>query len=137
MKKTIIFVCCLLIGFSVAAFGESWHTANSVSVAWDEVTTNDAGDPIDPTEISYKVFLANSVTDPDHANPVEIGTTTDVSYLVTLNVEGKFHVGVSAVRTVGGEVVAESSITWSNDPAYDFGIQYFLPPSSPGGLRPQ
>lgn len=137
MKKILLISAAIFMLAVGIAFAENWHTANQFTVAWDAVTTNTSGQTIDPAEISYKVYIANAITDPDHANPVEVGTTAATEYAVTLGVEGKYHVGVNAVRTVGGEVVAESAISWSNAPEYDFGIQYFEPPSAPGGLRPK
>jgi len=142
MKK-ILFVT-LIIFFSAAGFvfAQNWHTANSVQIAWNEVTTNESGDQIDPAEVSYVVYMSNATTDPEKANPVEVDQSTNTVSTITLNTEGKYFVGVKAIRTVGGEVVAESAIAWSDNPLYvgaanEFGVQYFLPPAAPTGLRPQ
>jgi hypothetical protein len=143
MKKKIIiawiFVLCFIWGVALA---QTFFTANQSSIEWDAVTTNASGDPIDPAQISYKIYLANANTDPEKANPVEVGTATAPSATITLNTEGKYFVGVSTVRTVGGEVVGESEIAWSDDAASvpaggEFGVQFYEPPSKPGGIRPQ
>jgi len=67
--------------------------------------------------------------------PAELGTTAETQYLITLGTEGKYFFGVKAVRTVEGEIVGESVIVWSSDADYDFGLQYFAAPASPGGLK--
>ena len=67
--------------------------------------------------------------------PAELGTTAETQYLITLGTEGKYFFGIKAVRTVEGEIVGESVIVWSSDADYDFGLQYFAAPASPGGLK--
>ena len=104
-------------------------------MAWDAVTTNVDGGAIPAGEISYTVYLYNAVTDPNHTNPAELGTTAEPQYLITLGTEGKYFFGVKAVRTVAGEIVGESAIIWSSAPEYDFGLQYFAAPANPGGLK--
>jgi hypothetical protein len=75
------------------------------------------------------VFLKNAVTGGD---PVEIGSTDQTQYTVTLNTEGKFFVCVSAILSdADGNVLGESAINCTDDPANcangeDFGIQFFI-----------
>jgi hypothetical protein len=55
-----------------------------------------------------------------------------------MNVEGRYFLGVKAVRTVDGSVVSESAISWSDDAAATnsnpFGVQFYKVPNPPGGL---
>ena len=135
MKKLFLILLVSIIAFTGVALAQTWYTANQKTVARDAVTTKANGSPVPAGEISYTVYLYNAVTDPTHANPVEIGTTSQTQYLVTLGTEGKYFFGVKSVRTVDGEIVGESAIVWSSDPAYDFGLQYFAAPADPGGLK--
>lgn len=57
---------------------------------------------------------------------------TALQSLVTFAAEGFYDIGIKAQRVVGGQVVSESVIAWSNDPSVaqggnDFGVQYYLP----------
>jgi hypothetical protein len=127
----IIMLVLLIAGLASA---QTWHTANQQTVAWDAVTEKTDGTPLDPAEVSYRVYMYNAVSDPNHAAPVKLGDTAETQYLITLGVEGKYFVGVSTIRTVDGEEI-ESEIAWSSDPAYDFGIRYYLAGKKPGGLN--
>ena len=131
-----------LFGLVFAQTSTNWVTANQKVVGWDAVTTNVEGDPI-PAEdtVTYTAYLANAITDPNKSNPVEIGENiTDPQFTVTLNVEGKFYFGVKSVRkSSDGEIVGESDVVWSDDPAVvdnnaTFGIRHYLPPAAPSGL---
>ena len=124
----------IFIFVSTVAWGQTWHTANQATVGWDAVTTLENGNPVSPNEVSYTVYLYNAVTDPDHLNPVEVGSTQDTEYLITLAVEGRYFFGVKSVRTVNSEKVSKSAITWSSLSEYDFGLQFYLAPSEPKGL---
>ena len=135
MKKIL---ALLIIVFATAANAQTpqtWHTANQSTVAWDAVETNENGDPVLPAEISYVVYLCNAVTDINCTNPAEVASTTETQQLITINTEGKYFVGVKAVRAVDGEIVGESVIAWSNDLAYNWGLQYYAAPAVPSGLR--
>lgn len=133
----------LMIG--VAAFALTWHTANQSTVAWDPVTTLGNGDPIPAgTHVEYVVYLANSVTDPNKQNPVEVWRGPETMATITLNREGSYFVGVRGIRvqTDTSTDLNQSIIGWSDDPAVvangeTFGINYFYPPSAATGLRPQ
>lgn len=127
----LLFMATIVPGALVA---QTWHTANQTTIAWDAVTSNVNGGPVAPGEISYVVYVYNAIEDPTHANPIELGPTVDTTYLVTLTTEGRYFFGIKTVRTVDGDVVGESTITWSSDAAYDVGIQYFLAPAAAGGL---
>ena len=121
-----------------AAYGQTWHTANQATMAWDAVTQLSNGDPIPVGDIvKYKVWLKNAVAGGD---PTELGEIAELEYTITLNTEGKYFVGVSALRYSKDNVLLnESAISWSDmaecTAAGPFGIQYFLPLKFPIGLR--
>jgi len=133
----ILILSFLVLNCPQLAHAAEWHTANQVTIAWDEVSVNVDGTPVSPNEVSYKVWIYNALTDPNHENPIELGQTSDLSYLITLNVEGRYFPGVQTIRTVDGEQVAESAIIWASDPLYDWGLQYFVPMPAPEGFRKQ
>jgi len=69
---------------------------------------------------------------PFDGNPITV-----LQSLVTFAAKGFYDIGIKAQRVVGGQVVSESVIAWSNDPLVaqggnDFGVQYYL---SPTGIR--
>lgn len=141
MKKKLLVLFILPVLFLLIT-GLTWKTANQVTVGWDAVTENSNGDPIDPalTEIVYNVYLQNSITGGD---PVQVATAISATEeTITLNAEGSFYVGISSQRKLvdTGELLEESTISWSNDPTVcqngeDFGIRYFLPSAAPINLR--
>jgi len=131
----------LFLILSVAA-AQEWVTTNQVTISWDAVTTLANGDPIPENNlIEYTVYLVNAVSDPDKEHPIEVGTVNDTECTVALAEEGRYFVGAKTIRKLAdGTVVNESVIGWSDDPAiaYEgkpFGLQYFLPPEAPTGLR--
>jgi hypothetical protein len=149
MKKLLVALVALLTIALAAtpAAALQWHTANQATVAWDAVTADADGDPIPAGfEVRYKVFLVNSVTDPDKTNPSEIspaGGVTTLEHTFTLGAKGMYFVGAKAfmVEISSGEEVAESNQIWSDVPAdcqggQDFGIRYFANLGNFGGLRP-
>ena len=138
MKKLIIIALILSVAFAVGAV--EWRTANQTTIGWDAVTLLDDGSALPAgTTIQYRVYMSNSITDPTKANPVTLTTTDQLEYTITLNAEGKFYVGVSAVRFDGTEEVDESAINWSDvngemtpDP---FGLRFYKPLPAPKNLR--
>ena len=141
MKNILLVAVSLLLLFSAGSVlaDTTWHTANQKLVGWDASLGSEVTPQIPQAQISYRVFLANALTDPNKANPAKIGETAETQFLITLNTPGKFVVGVSAINTVDGEVVGESPIAWS-DVAADvlngevWGLQYFPAPKKVGGL---
>ncbi len=91
--------------------------------------------------IEYRVYLANALTDPDKTNPTEIGITVETTYVITLNTEGKFFVGLQTLRMISDRTfITESVIGWSDDPEIVkdgaiFGLRYFVPPLPPTNVR--
>jgi hypothetical protein len=129
MKKLVLVAALVLV--AGLAFAQQWHTANQATVKWDSV-----GDGI-----VYDVWLVDSKTDPDKTNPAVIGTDVDATtFLITLNVEGRYFAGVQAKRYVDGELVGVSEMSWSDDPLVcldgnTFGLRYFIPPGQAKKLR--
>lgn len=113
-----------------------WQTADSYKFAWDPVTKTVDNMPIDPTKVEYIVYIA----DEQRQNPILKYRGTGTSTTITFDQEGKFLLGVKAVRVENGNDVAESAIQWSDDPAaaqggVTFGVIYYAAPEAPGGLR--
>ena len=142
MTKKVLFITLFIFVCTVGiVFAQIWYTANEKTVAWDEVTTNKAGEPLpDGVVIKYVIYLANAETDLNKTNPVEIGSTSNLEYTVILNTEGQYFIGVRAQRMSSDEQVLSSSpIGWSDLPEIVaggeiFGIQYFYPLPSPINL---
>ena len=136
MKKILlaIVLSLLLIGPAIA---QEWYTANQITVAWD-ASDGSTVDPVIPqNEISYYVYLSNFMTDQNKENPTRIGETGETQFVITLADSGQYMVGVSAIRTVEGEVVGESEITWSDTSDPPFGIRFYGAPPAPTSLRIQ
>jgi len=145
MKKALaitIFIISFFIAYNVSAL--TWTTADSVQIAWEVPTTLSDGSEIPADDlIKTKVWISSLMDKSDKAE-VEIlpGGTTE--YTLTLVDEGRYYVGVQALRytvdTDGNEsFVSESVIAWSDDlnavaNEETFGIVYFLSPSMPTGL---
>jgi hypothetical protein len=140
MKKLFLLASLLvsIVAISVPVMAVDFITANQATVAWDPVTKSvDGTVTFAAGEITYSVYLANAITDPNKANPSKVRTIPETQTTLTLNTEGKYFVGVSAVRTVAGSLIGESAITWSDQSTPAFGIQFFVIPGPPTGLRPQ
>ena len=65
---------------------------------------------------------------------------TALQSLVAFAAEGFYDIGMKALRVVGGQVVPESTVAWSNDPLVaqggnDFGVQYYFSPTGIRNLR--
>lgn len=132
MKRALSLI--FVLALSVFMFGFDWHTANQTTVGWNAVEVSTG-------TVEYVVYLANAVTDPDKANPVEVGKTAELQHTVTLNTDGRYFIGVQSTTVVDGETVAKAqAVSWSDDPAVTqdgviFGVQYFKVPAVTG-LRP-
>lgn len=142
VKKMLVFLTILLIGFVSNAMADiSWRTANQMTIGWDAVTTIDDGTAIpEGSTIEYKIFLSNAMTDPGKTNPVQIAQITGNEYTVTLNIEGRYVVGIQTIRKIGNEIVSESIMSWSDmidvtENGVAFGAQYFKNPANAKGLK--
>ena len=138
MKKVALVTLAILM-WSGVALGQEWHTANQVTLGWDAVTQLVDGTAIPEGEIvKYKVWIKNAITGGD---PVELVETTDLEFTLTIGSEGKYFLGVQALRyqSDGETLIGESIICWSDVPEccggnIAFGVQFFNLPASPGGL---
>lgn len=126
LAALVALILAILIGSSAHAL--DWHTANQVTFAWEVNATAEV-----QGELTYEVFQAA----PGRADPVSLGTTDAPSMVVTLTEEGQFVLGVQTIRTVDGQEVSRSPVSWSDDPAQaaaPFGVMYYRAPR-PTGLR--
>jgi hypothetical protein len=130
LSKFSVILLALSLAFSTVALCQEWYVANQITIGWDAVTEMEDGQAIPETDIvEYKVYLANTVTDPDKTNPAIIGVAAECTYIVTLNIEGQYFVGLQTLRMKADRTaIAESVIGWSDDPAIAangtiFGVQ--------------
>ncbi|MBV6343790.1 hypothetical protein [Candidatus Magnetobacterium casense] len=133
MKKILLVLVCLFLMVGVAN-AQSWITANQATVGWDAVAPVATGDVI-----KYQVYTRVGTS--GAGSPVG-GEITATQTAITFNVEGRYFVGVKAIRYPLGETVGIPSVTtsWSNDAsvcaaAGPFGIVYFAAPPVVQGLR--
>lgn len=139
-KFGVIFLV-LFLSFIAVTFGQEWHVTNQITVSWDAVTELEEGIPVSEGDvIEYKVYLSNAISDPDKITPIELGTTADTFYVITLVDEGQYFVGLQTTRKLVAGHTTKSIIGWTDDPAIcsdgdTFGVRYFLSPLNPTGLR--
>lgn len=141
MKRLIVVLAIALLFVCSTVGAVEWKKTNQATVAWDAVTTLVDGSAIPAGDVlKYRVYLANAQTDPDKANPALLGETDQLEYLITLNTEGRYWVGVQTVRYDSAGVELEvSTINWSDvNGEYTpnpFGIFHHLPPGQVKNLR--
>ena len=119
-KKTFLFLFILMALFISVVNAQEWHTTNQITISWDAITEMSHGIAIPEADIiEYKIYLANAINDPDKANTMEIGTTGDISYVITLVDDGQYLVGFKTMRKVRSTevVIIQSVIGWTDDPA--------------------
>jgi hypothetical protein len=124
----LIIIFVLLLAAPAVALDE--FVANEKTVGWDSVA------PIQPTDtIAYNIYTKNLATD----EIVFIETVPDLQKTIQFNVEGKFTVGISTVRTVADGEVIESIINWSNvngvSTPNPFIIKWYVPIDPPPNLH--
>lgn len=135
MKIFLRYALCamlfVLLFTATQAVAQTWKPTNQVTVAWDAVTVTSG-------TVSYNIYIRPEAGGtPTLTNP-KVATTQAT---VTFTTEGRYYLGVSAIRTVGGVDVESSTVSWSSDPSVTFqgatfGVQYLVPPSAPVGIRP-
>lgn len=140
MKKLIAFMAIGLILLASFTFADvsNWKTTNQLTVAWDAVTTLDDGTAIPANySISYRIYtaLGNS-----SATPIPGAVTNSTQATVTFATEGKYVIGVKAIKLDSTSTeISESAISWSDDPLVvsggTFGAVYYLAPSGPKNLN--
>ena len=109
----LLMVCvsllCLAFTGNIGLAQTQIVTPNQVTVAWDPVTTDVDGDPIDPADVSYQVYIVSVDVDKTvEANWQHVGDTVATSMLILFTVKGKYWVGVRSVH-----LVIPGEITWS------------------------
>ena len=136
MKKFWL-LCILLI--PLAAFAATdWVQTNQATAAWDAVTTLADGKPVPATDtVKYQVW-----TKRESDAPVKVGGEITATQLtITFSAEGRYTIGVQAIRTSPNFTEPQASaVSWSDDPLVvatnPFGVVYIVPPAKPKGLRP-
>lgn len=143
MKKIImILVFAVCLSFPSMILAQNWYITDQGTIEWDAVTVLGNGDPIPIGDIvQYQVYLCRY--DEPKENAVPEGSPTDLTeYTFTLVNEGRYWVGVRALRTPQGETEAIPSpgIAWSDDPlvcesSETFGFKLYFSPIGAVGLR--
>jgi hypothetical protein len=132
MKRFFIILAILI--FASPTMAQTWYTANQVTLAWDavpKVLTTDQPN-------KYQVYTRNDLVSIGSKIGGEITTT---QLVVSFTVEGRYYLGVEAIRYPVGETVGIKSATkaWSNVAAdtanSPFGVMFFAAPSGASGLR--
>ena len=142
MKKCFVLLVVFVFMLPLLALSQVWHQANQKIVGWDAVTTLDDGLPIPAGEtIRYQVYIARK--DGSKDNKVNMGNTTEPQFLITFTMEGEWFIGIETERlNSSGELVAKSSVAWSDNPTYclngeTFGVVYIILPSCISNMRTQ
>lgn len=133
MKKVLIIALSLFV-FSAFVNAESWHTANAVNIAWGAV------DKIAETDIvKYQVYV-KSINDGEITMYGD--ETSEIDVYVKFEKEGKYYIGVQAIRYPINEIIGIKSetISWSDNPEVcgetgTFGITFYKSPSNVLGIR--
>jgi len=126
MKKIWIVVLVVLLAVFSFAMAQEIHWADQKTVTWDAPVTLIDGSPIPPEDVlAYNMYMRH-----EDGTEVFIETTPTMPYTYTVP-EGVHHVGVSAVRYIGGAGAPfESEVLWS-----DFLLGYGRPPAVPENIR--
>lgn len=131
-----IIFCLLFIMIVLSTFvhAQTYYPADSLTVAWDAVTV-----PAGST-VEYAVY---SRATSQGVGEGTLKTTTQIpSAAIQFTTEGRYFIGVKAIRKVSGQEVSSSDISWSDVGAncqggIAFGAIYYSAPSAPKGLRKQ
>jgi len=129
MKKLFI---VLLVLMASTVWAITWHTANQITVAWDAVTTVTA-----PDVLKYGVYTKIL----PNGEPVFLHEQDTTVVTITFQAEGKYIIGVTSVRYVGGAEGErlESVVNWSDENGENtpnpFGSSYYIIPDNPKNLR--
>lgn len=140
MKQILIIGLIVLLPFGVFAQD---HVVDQATVAWDAVNTLLGGTPLPEGDtVLYELFLVPQTETGPQAlmgNLFPVGQTSELQYTLTFSREGRFIVGVRAVRIRDKARISVSEITWSNNPerVQDgiFFIVYYQRINAPSGLR--
>lgn len=139
MKKVLSIAAIVFFVLAGVAIAQTWFPANQKTVAWDPVTTLGDGSTVPAGDaVKYQVWTRRG-TDPAVKVGGEIAGT---QLTITFTAEGRYLVGVQAIRYPQGETVGQSSaINWSDstDVAMvpsPFGIVFYAPPAGVKNFRP-
>ena len=140
MKKArlLIAIVFALVLFAGIASAQEWEPVycNQLTIGWNAVSTLANGDPI-PAEdsVEYEVSLMKL---PD-GEPVVLGRTATLNYVVTIPDEGEYIVAVAAVRLCADGTESVSELNWSNvdgeSTPNPFSAILRIPPSNVTGLH--
>ena len=111
MKKlTWIALIVMLLVFTIG-LAQPIHYAKQVTIAWDEVTEYESGDPVEPElSISYMVYLKHRDTD-----VISTVAEVDVPTITFSYDRGVYIAGVSSiVNYPDGTKEENPDITWSD-----------------------
>jgi len=142
MKRVVLAVILIFTLAHIAGAAEMvWKPTNQASIAWDAVTTFDDGSALPSgSTVQYDTFTRGE-KDPV-TTYVRAATVTVPAVTLTFQIEGRYFVGVQAIRLVNGVVVPESNstISWSDNAdmvqgGIPFGISYYKKLKAVGGLR--
>jgi hypothetical protein len=119
MKRKINFCLCLsifLFIFINSSHAVDWLTANQVTLAWNPVTSMEGGAAIPEGDvISYEVFSVPEIGDKALDLKLE-GETLSTEMTISFIEEGRFYLGVRAVRQKYDKRVSQSQVIWTDDP---------------------
>lgn len=133
MKKFIVtlLMTALFLG-NTLAFAIDWHTADQITIMW-----NANAQVVAPDVLTYGVYKRMLPS----GQPVFVEETDTLTSTITFDVEGRYTVGVTSIRYVGGAEGErlESSVNWSDENGAStpnpFGASYFVIPNPPLNLR--
>ena len=133
MKRAVLIAATVVLAAG-SAFAQSWVTGNQVTFAWNAVA------PVQPTDvITYQVYIKDSVS----GTPIAYGAPiAGTQQLVQPTGEGRFFICIESLRLPQGETeaipserMACSDVATDTQSGIPFGLRYFAPPASVGGLR--
>lgn len=126
MKKVLFIVLVLSLLVPVLASAQ-WKNGNAITVGWDAAEG----------ATSYKIYAKPEAGGSETFMIKVDGATQGTATFVT---EGRWLLGVSSVKLVGGTEVESTTKCWSNDntctfQGIAFGLSYIVPPQAPKGFR--
>jgi len=141
MRRAII-VGLMVLAIMGIVYAQTWYPVDSRVVGWTPVTLLADGNPIPPDNvIKYDVYVKHEITGVEtKLTPQPI---LETEYSVTLAEEGKYWVGILALRYgPEGDYRASSEISWTNDPLVvpngeTWGLTMWWSPANVGGIAPK
>ena len=128
----IVLLCAIFVSATVT----TWHPTDSVKVAWDEALLIDGSSVPPEDSITYFIYSKNE----DGSDQKLLGNTDLLEYTVTVPVDAKILVGVSAQRIMAdGTQTEESAINWSDvaegNQGDTFGLSNIRSSAAPGSIQ--